>query len=436
MPDRADPAQAAYVMFTSGSTGEPKAILGSHAGLDHFIAWEQRELAAAATFRVANLAPTTFDVSLRDIFLPLVAGGTVCIPAPEIRMNAAALLAWLEAQRITVLHVVPSVFRQLLKEMETAGGRHLASLRYILFAGEPLYGRDVAKTRALIGDAADLINLYGPSETSLAKFCLRIPRAATEPARMLPVGRPIDGTRVFLIRDNRAVAAGAIGEICIEPPFRPLGYLGMPDMTAAAFTGNPIDPAGGVIYRTGDMGRLLADGDLEFIGRRDRQVKINGVRLELGEVEHAVGSHPDIEQAVVEALKGSDGESVLAAYFTEKRPVDVEALRQRLQSALPPAMLPAFFVRLDAFPLNMNGKIDRQALPKPEALIYDRIRYEPPSGEIETRLAAIWAEALGLERRRRSVALLRSRRQLAARGAHRGPHQSRIRLVDHDPELL
>lgn len=390
-----NPTDPAYIIFTSGSTGEPKAIVSSHEALDHFIGWEIDELGASEPLRAANLAPSTFDVSLRDIFLPLASGGTVCVPDPETRMNAAHLLAWLEEKRISLLHVVPSVFRLLMKEMESRGaGASLPDLRFLLFAGEPLYGKDVERARRLLGHPVELFNLYGPSETTLAKAFLRIPEMIEDPAHMLPVGHPIHDTRIFLLKDGKPAPTGAIGEIAIQPPFRPLGYWRDPEATAASF----IEQDGTAYYRTGDLGRQLPDGRIEFLGRRDRQVKINGVRLELAEIDRALASFPGIDQAVAVAHKRADGEPALAGYYTETAPVDVAQLRSHLAEYLPAAMIPAYFVRLDEFPLNLNGKIDVQALPKPEALIYDRVAYEPPADEIESVIAAIWSEALGLDR--------------------------------------
>ncbi|HEX8171688.1 MAG TPA: amino acid adenylation domain-containing protein [Thermoanaerobaculia bacterium] len=379
------PDGAAYVMFTSGSTGEPKAILGTHAGLHHFIDWERNEVGADASLRTSNLALTTFDVSLRDLFLPLVSGGTVCIPDAATRADMPRLARWLRDARVTLMHVVPSIFRMLIKEVDA-----LPDLRVIAFAGEPLYGRDVLRARDVLGNEVVLLNLYGPSETTLAKACYRIPTEFDDAARMVPVGTPIAGTRIVLMKDGRVAPRGAIGELHIEPPFRCLGYLGDRERTAEAFADN--------VYRTGDLGRELPDGTIELIGRRDRQVKIAGVRIELAEIDRAVAACAGIEETLAVAHKQPDGELAVACYFTESAPVSIATLREQLAESLPAWMIPTWFVRLDAFPLSANGKIDRRALPKPEELLPSRIRYEAPANETETRIAAIWAEALGLKR--------------------------------------
>jgi amino acid adenylation domain-containing protein/non-ribosomal peptide synthase protein (TIGR01720 family) len=394
---RPGPADAAYVMFTSGSTGAPRPILASHAGLRHFIDWEAQELAVQPGARVSNLALPTFDVSLRDIFLPLATGGTVCIAPLAVRRDGAQLAAWLAHERIAIAHVVPSIFRLALKALEEQP-RQFPALRHLLFAGEMLWGADVARTRAALGPDVALRNLYGPSETSLAKCCYRID-GAVDPARPVPVGRPLPGTQVLVIKEGRLAAPGVIGELHIAPPFAMLGYLGDVEATAARFIpGEPEWGVDGMVYRSGDMGRALADGTIELGGRLDGQVKVNGVRIELGEIEAVAMTHDGIESAVAIAHKRADGELAIACYFTAAHPVGTDALRAHLALELAPPALPHFLVALDAMPLGLNGKIDRRALPKPEELVTGRTAFVAPQGALETRIAAIWAEVLGLKR--------------------------------------
>ena len=191
--------------------------------------------------RAANLAASTFDVSLRDIFLPLVSGGTVCLPPSQFRENFALLPEWFSARNISLIHVVPSIFRVVLKEIEAQyPKKSFPSLQFVLFAGEPLYGRDVLRAMELLGDRIEYINLYGPTETSLAKFFYRIPKVIDQPNRMLWVGHPITGTQVFILKENGLAATSEIGEICIQPPFRCQGYFKNPALTAEKFTVNPV----------------------------------------------------------------------------------------------------------------------------------------------------------------------------------------------------
>ncbi len=392
-PDADDPA---YVMFTSGSTGEPKPILSSHAGLRHFIDWEAAELDAGPGVRVSNLALPTFDVSLRDIFLPLSVGGTVCIVPPEARRDGGLLAQWLAEEAIEIAHVVPSIFRLALKALEERPVA-LPRLRHLLFAGEILRGADIERTRALLGSDLKLRNLYGPSETTLAKCCFEI-TGPVDAARAVPVGAPLPGTQLLIVKDGRLAAPGAIGEIHIAPPFAPLGYLDDPALTADYFLSDPDWGGTGIFYRTGDLGRVLADGSIEVCGRLDGQVKVNGVRIELAEIERAAMANGEVDAAVAVAHKREDGEIALACYYTMKSPLAPAALRERLALDLPQAVMPHFLVPLDTMPLNLNGKIDRRALPKPEELVTGRIAYVAPEGAAEERITAIWMEVLGLKR--------------------------------------
>ncbi|MDR3516548.1 MAG: amino acid adenylation domain-containing protein [Azospirillaceae bacterium] len=414
---RPAPGDAMYIVFTSGSTGTPKAIVASHEALHHFIAWERAELGADAALRASNLALTTFDASLRDIFLPLSVGGTVCVPATEIRMDGARLLRWLADSRVTLIHVVPTLFRLLIKEIERepAVTPALPALRAVLFAGESLFANDVERTRRCLGPAVALYNLYGASETALVKCCLRLAGPVAASGRPIPVGRPIAGTRLLIVKDGHPAPSGVIGEIYLRPPFRCLGYYGDPALTAERFVADPLaigtgadadplatgtsaDADAPLWYRTGDLGRLLPDGILEFCGRIDGQVKVNGIRIELAEIEQAVMASREVDQAVAAVHRRADGDNALTCYFTEKLPLDPALLRQRLNAVLPKSIIPSYLVRLDRFALTLNGKVDRRALPKPEELIVDRIRYEAPATDTETRLAAIWAAVLGVKR--------------------------------------
>jgi amino acid adenylation domain-containing protein/non-ribosomal peptide synthase protein (TIGR01720 family) len=393
-PGADDPA---YVMFTSGSTGEPKPILSSHAGLRHFIDWEAAELGVGAGVRVSNLALPTFDVSLRDIFLPLSVGGTICVVPPEARRDGGLLAGWLAESAIAVAHAVPSIFRLALKAMEEKPVA-LPHMRHLLFAGEILWGADVERARAALGTNVQLRNLYGPSETTLAKCCFAV-TGPVDAARAVPVGTPLPGTQLLIVKDGKLAAPGAIGEIHIAPPFTPLGYLDDPKLTADFFIACPAEWGGeGIFYRTGDLGRALADGTIEVCGRLDGQVKVNGVRVELAEIEQATMSSEEVDAAVAIAHKREDGEIALACYYTVKTPLDPATLRERLALDLPQAVMPHFLVPLDAMPLSLNGKIDRRALPKPEELVTGRIAYVAPESAVEERIAAIWMEVLGLKR--------------------------------------
>lgn len=392
---------ASYIVFTSGSTGEPKAILGSQKGLSHFVHWELKEFGLDETARVSQLAPPTFDVSLRDIFVPLLAGGVLCVPSADVRSDGRRLLDWLDAEGISLIHVVPSVFRGLLEELAARphAGALLKSLRHVLLAGEPLYGVDVQHWRALMGERVELVNLYGPSETTLAKAFHRVRDVPPEPGRMLPVGRPLPNTALLVIKDGELCDEGEIGEVYIKTPFMSHGYYGDPEATAEAFVQNPLTPeVPDRVYRTGDLGRYRQDRDVELLGRQDNQVKVRGVRVELSEIEQALLQHPSVKQAVVVAHSSNDHHVYLTAYFVAAAPADDDELRRHLGRWLPAPMHPSYFVQMEQFPLNLHGKVMRRALPRPADLLYSQRPYAAPADETEEALAGLWGELLELRK--------------------------------------
>ncbi|MEP3114221.1 non-ribosomal peptide synthetase [Nisaea sp.] len=392
---------ASYIVFTSGSTGMPKAILGSQKGLSHFLHWEIGEFALGADSRISQLAPASFDVSLRDILAPLLAGGTLCIPPDDARTDSRLLLTWLETAKVSLTHCVPSLFRQLMTELGTehASETRLSDLQHLLLAGEPLYGADVQRWRTLMGSRIQLTNLYGPSETTLAKAFHRIAETPDEPGRMVPVGKPLPNSALLIIKDGELCDPGEIGEVFIKTPFMSKGYLGAPELMAESFVQNPLTPdTPDIIYRSGDIGRYLENHTVELLGRKDQQVKINGIRIELAEVEAAVRQHHGIETAIVIAHRSLAGEQSLTAYFTAGHDLTSADLRHHLTDWLPPAMQPAHYVQMEQFPLNLHGKIDRRALPLPADLLYQDAPCIAPANETETSLAALWGEVLELQK--------------------------------------
>lgn len=394
-----DPDDGCYIMYTSGSTGTPKAIEGRYKSLSHFVHWEVKQFGLDERVRVTQLPPVTFDASLRDIFVPLITGGTLCIPDQETRTDMKALLHWMDASGITLVHCVPSLFRMLTREIgeDPAGRESLTTLKYILMAGEPLYGKDVTRWMDLVGERVSLVNLYGPSETTLVKTFHPIRQRPSNPNAMIPVGQPIANTAILIVKGKRLCEPGEIGDIFIKTPFRTRGYYGEPELTRKSFVPNPLTgDAQDIVYKTGDMGRYLADRSIEFIGRLDTQVKLNGIRIEPGEIERTLLGNEDIDQAVVLGHRSRDNETSLVCYYTEKRATDAGQISAWLRQALPAYMVPSYYVRLDAFPLNINGKIDKKALPRPEALIYEEIAYEPPADGTEEALVRIWSDVLHL----------------------------------------
>ncbi len=399
LPIMAGDDDTGYLIHTSGSTGTPKLIAGRNKGISHFVHWEVGELGIDSAVRASIFSPPTFDVSLREILVPLLAGGTLAIPDADTRADATRLATWLRDKQITLMHAVPSLFRLLTRALRDAGQGGLPHLRHACLAGEPLFGADVAAWRAAAGNRTELINLYGPSETSLAKAFHRVDRETYAPGAIVPIGQPIANTALLLLRDGRLAEIGEIGEIHIRTLFASNGYWQDPARTAEAFVPNPLaEDSQDRIYKTGDLGRYRANRSIEFVGRADRQVKIDGVRIELPEIEGALRAHPGVEEVAAHTFRLADGGLRLVGYYTAGIAIDAGAMRAHLEGLLPGAMIPGYLMQLPVLPKNLNGKIDRKALLRPEALIAADQAYSAPNGPVETSLAALWADALGLDR--------------------------------------
>ncbi len=393
--EAAEPDGLSYIFFTSGSAGQPKPIAGRLKAIDHFISWELRTFALTRGTRVSQLISPVFDAVLRDIFAPLCAGGTICIPPDqEMVMDGAALGRWLMKEKINLVHVVPSLFRMVLNQRDR--NVRFDSLKYVLLSGEKLLPADVKKWHALGGDGK-LVNLYGPSETTMTKFVYFI-GPDDQFKRSVPIGKPIDGAKALIVDENqRACPKGTVGEIYIRTPYRSLGYYRQPALTNAVFIPNPFsqDPSD-VVYKTGDLARMLEDGNFELIGRRDHQVKIRGVRIELGEIEAALAECKSVEQAVVVDREDVEGNKVLCAYVVPRGTIEASELRQQLAMRLPEYMLPSAYVMLSEFARTPTGKIDREALTRTE--LKSRREYIAPRTPVEEMLAQVWSHVLRLEK--------------------------------------
>ena len=398
------PNDGCYIITTSGSTGEPKAILGCQKGLSHFIHWEIGEFGLNEAVRVSLLSPVTFDVSLRDIFVPLIAGGTLCIPEEETRRHPGKLLKWMRDSRITLTHIVPTLFRLLTGEIQVLASDEdpLPNLKYVLIAGETLYGNDVINWRQALGHHAELVNIYGPSETTLAKFFYRIKNKNIAPNETVPIGKPIPDTEVLIIKSDKLCSIAETGEIFIKTPYMSKGYYNDSKLNEMSFVQNPLTRNHkDIIYKTGDYGKFMPDRSVQFVGRLDGQIKLYGKRIEIGEIEVILRQHPELREVAVAAREDVFGNSRLVGYVVPEpgQKPTVESLRRFIRDKLPDYMVPAVFVTLKALPLTHNEKIDRRALPEP-----DRARpemeqaYVSASTALERTLSETWCQVLGLER--------------------------------------
>jgi amino acid adenylation domain-containing protein len=394
---QAGPDSVCYLYFTSGSTGTPKAIAGRPKSVAHFIEWESKFLNAGEDLRVSQFTHLAFDAFLRDIFLPLCNGGTVCIPdSREAMLDANKLLQWIDEQRIQVIHCVPSLFRMLLNQKLRS--EMFRDLKFILMAGEVISPTDVKRWMEVFGERVQLVNLYGPTETTMVKFFHCITWADAH-GKSIPIGKPIDGTRALVVSpEGKACPPNFAGEIYIRTPYMTLGYYKAPELTRQVFIPNPFskDP-NDIVYRTGDLGRMLPDGIFEFLGRSDLQVKIRGVRVELGEIENALRACDGVKDSAVIVARDHNDEPYLVAYVVADPQAQVETLRDQIVTELPPNFVPSVIIRLDQLPLTSNGKVDRKALPVPEKQRWNQRAFRAPETATEKDLGAIWSDLLSIE---------------------------------------
>ncbi|WP_223645098.1 non-ribosomal peptide synthetase [Corallococcus sp. EGB] len=393
-PDSALPAQemspeaVAYVIYTSGSTGKPKGVRVPHRAVVNFLGTMQEAPGLSAQDVLLAVTTLSFDIAVLELLLPLTSGAQVVLASRDTASDGALLKAALDANAVTVMQATPSAWRLLLE----AGWQPRPGFK-ALCGGEAL-PRELAE--ALLSRIASLWNMYGPTETTVWSTTWRV----QPPLSSIRIGRPIANTQLYLLDSHRApVPVGVAGELYIGGDGVTLGYLHRPELTQERFLANPFRP-GERMYRTGDLARWLADGTVEYLGRNDSQVKLRGFRIELGEVEAALASHPSLAQAVALVREDRPGDRRLVAYLIARPgqtiPSD-EALRAHLKQGLPEYMVPQHFVALPALPLTPNGKVDRKALPSPQVESQEDA-YVAPRDETEQKLAAIFAEVLGLRR--------------------------------------
>ncbi|TIP97422.1 MAG: amino acid adenylation domain-containing protein, partial [Mesorhizobium sp.] len=391
----------AYVIYTSGSTGTPKGAQNEHRAIINRLIWMQKAYALNATDVVLQKTPFGFDVSAWEFFWTLLEGATLVLAPPAAHKDPDALVNLIISRRITTAHFVPSM---LVSFMDTNGVDRCTSLKRLVCSGEALPASLAQKVQRVL-PWTGLHNLYGPTEAAIDVTAWTCP--ADFDGSVVPIGRPIANTRIYLLDAHGApVPFGAVGELCIGGAGVARGYLNRPDLTAERFIASPFVD-GDRLYRTGDLARYLPDGNLEFLGRNDEQVKIRGFRIEPGEIAARLCEHAWLREAVVVARQDRAGDKHLVAYVVcapEAGSDDDDggglagALRAHLGARLPDYMVPSAFVRLAALPLTPNGKLDRKALPAPADDAYARRSYEAPRGAVETALAQIWAELLGVER--------------------------------------
>ncbi|MEH2022015.1 amino acid adenylation domain-containing protein [Nostoc sp.] len=389
---------AAYIFFTSGTTGVPKGVLGCHKGMAHFLNWQRQTFEINQQDRVAQLTGLSFDVVLRDIFLPLTSGATLCLPEEGDNLEPTRILRYLENEQISVLHTVPSLAQLWLANVPS--GVSLRNLRWLFLAGEPLKETLILRWRDAFPESGEIVNLYGPTETTLAKCYYQVPVECTPGVQ--PVGLPLPQTQALVFTSNQQPCGiGEPGEIVIRTPFRSLGYINAQQENRSRFVKNPFrNDQQDWLYYTGDRGCYRPDGSLEILGRRDHQVKIRGIRIEPGEIETVLAQHPDVLQTVVIAREDVPGDQRLVAYIipNQDSAIAITDIRGFLSTKLPQYMLPSAFVLLDTMPLTPNGKVDRRALPAPDlSRLEPEATFVAPRNQVERQLTEIWEQILGVQ---------------------------------------
>ncbi|WP_163853079.1 non-ribosomal peptide synthetase [Paenibacillus elgii] len=384
----ADAGDLAYVMYTSGSTGKPNAVAIEHRSVCNAIETAIGLFGLSRGSRMLQYASTTFDASVLEIFATLASGAALCLVNPEATAGGEALHRFLEEQRMTVMLLTPSVLSTLIPE------RLPDSLRTVGTGGEAC----TLDIGAWLSDSRRLLNLYGPTEATIFATAHEFDADSLSAC----IGRPVANTQIYILDESlQPVPVGVRGEMYISGAGLARGYRNNPVLTAERFVNHPFR-SGEVMYRTGDYGCWLPDGSVEYLGRRDDQVKLNGIRIETGEIEAALNGHPAVKEAAVlvrqvASASASASGKVLCAYYVADRDLDAAELRALLLDRLPAYMVPAHYVRLDAFPLTSSGKLDRKRLPEPAAVGGPAAEFVPPEGELEELMASIWQEVLGAE---------------------------------------
>jgi amino acid adenylation domain-containing protein len=392
--NRSTPESVAVVIYTSGSTGQPKAACIPHRAVVRTVR-DTNYIQARPEDRIVQVCSPSFDAAIQEIWLALVNGATLVGMRRETLLDYVELQKVLHAERISILILNTAYVHQIGRDVPEL----LKGVRKIIFGGEAAEPGPIRNLLKHVIPGA-LVNGYGPSEACVISTFYEI-RSLSEDAATVPIGRPVTNAQVYLL-DHRAVPVpiGMKGEIYIGGDGVALGYWNRPELNAQRFIPDPFSGIpGALLYRTGDLARMRADGEIEFLGRIDEQVKIRGHRIELAEVRQAVTAHPDVQQVFLMVREDQPGDKRLVAYVTLRRPLpsSQEVLRQHVKDKLPAHMCPSTFVIVDALPLNTNGKVDRKALPAPYQQPDVTNCHEAPQTDLEQTLKRVWQEILGID---------------------------------------
>ncbi|MGV5049107.1 non-ribosomal peptide synthase/polyketide synthase [Rhodococcus pyridinivorans] len=382
-------ANAAYVIYTSGSTGRPKGVTVEHSAAVNQVRWIIDRFSLSIDDVILFKTPATFDVSVWEIFAGLAAGARLVVAEPDGHRDAAYLARLIDSEGVSLTSFVPSMLAVFAGAL---GGDRLDSLRAVLVAGEALPPETVALFRSRT--SAEVYNLYGPTEFTVHATAAEV---AADPGTIVPIGVPVWNTRAYVLDSVlQPVPAGVAGELYLSGRQLARGYHGRPDLTGERFVANPFGPAGARLYRTGDLVRWNRNGELEYIGRSDFQIKFRGQRIELSEIESTLLSDGSVAQAVVIVHSSRLGEQIVGYVVpATETDFDADAVRTLIAAKLPSYMVPSHIVELDALPVNASGKLDRNALPEPT---FETVAFRAPTTPVEETVARVFERVLGVER--------------------------------------
>ncbi|MCG8615929.1 MAG: amino acid adenylation domain-containing protein [Desulfobacterales bacterium] len=406
-----DPDDLAYVIYTSGTTGVPKGVMIQHAALAGYIRMVIRDYSMTRDDRVLQFSSPSFDPVVEEIHMTLLSGAALCLRTEEMIGSTEAFLRTCARQELTVLVLPTAFWHSLLTDMETVRKLWPERIRFVVIGGEAVSPGKAMQWLEQFGNFPVLLNSYGPSEATVAATGFRISEAGTEgleSIQSIPIGRPLADTRIYIMDDQlRPQPPGIPGELCIAGGGLALGYFKRPELTAEKFIETKVLGEQERIYRTGDLARWLDDGNIEFLGRIDHQVKLRGFRIEPGEIESLLSRHPAVMEAVVVLTGDGENKQLVAYVAVDHDPEDngpeaeeaslTDKLLAHLKAHLPAYMVPAHVVLLGALPLTPNGKVDREKLPVPDMSAVNP-HYETPATPAEAVVADIWTELLGMEK--------------------------------------
>jgi len=402
------PDDLAYVIYTSGSTGKPKGTLIAHRGVVNLWNTFAQSLGLSNEDVITQFSTFSFDASILDTFNGLLSGAKLVILTKEEQLTPELFLEMLERQQVTQIGCIPtSVFNRLAEATTQAPKEKWARVKNIIVGGEAMLSDHVRKFQDKFGTNTTIINAYGPTECTVITTTYKVTDYWTGQSVTVPIGYPIGNYKLYVVKSDGTLAdVGEEGELYIETFALAKGYLNLPEKTNEVFVANPYRlESGSMVYKSGDIVKILPEGSIEFQYRKDGQLKLRGFRIEIGEIENALSKHPAILDAVVVAIKDNNVVKHLSCFYTEKKAVSSAELREHLKAYVPYYMIPSYFYHLDEIPLSTTGKVDRNKLITMDNvdLAESDLPYEAPVGDLEQAIAAVWCEVLGHSKVSRSV---------------------------------